>query len=267
MGPRDMQMATGRRIGGLIACSTHKGLREENQDRCRYGDLGLYKILVLADGVTRSLRGGQAADIAVNTFYDVIKKACDVEEMDNSVFKQAYKATVENLKQVANNELSKSENRLETTIIAVVESKDRFFITYLGDGRIYLVRGDLEQGIQLMVTHKVGLALGGVLAPYGLLSKPVYIEHSKSFKAGEVIVAGTDGAFELENEGQEPVIRQVLNRLKNKNVLQNNDTLTKPLDTLLQDLASTGSLYDNATIGIIITEKAKNRLAGEEQVA
>jgi hypothetical protein len=253
-----------RCIGGLIACSTHRGLKEENQDRCRCGDLGSYKILVLADGVTRTFRGGQAADIAVNTFYDVVKKACDAEEMDISVFKRAYGVTVEHLEQTAKKEISESEHRFETTLIAIVESEDRFFITYLGDGRIYLVRGDLEQGIQLMVTHRVGLALGGALAPYGLLSSPVYIEHSKSFTAGEVIVTGTDGAFELETEGYEPVIRQVLHRLKNKNVLRNNDALTETLKTFLQELADTQSLHDNATIGVIITERAKNRLAGEE---
>lgn len=257
-------MDVAHRIGGLIACATHKGLKEENQDRCRCGDLDSFKILVLADGVTRSLRGGQAADIAVNTFYDVIKESCVSGSMDIMTFKRAYKLTVENLKQAAKYDISESENKFETTIIAIVESEDRFFITYLGDGRIYLIRGDLEQGIQLMVTHRVGFALGGALAPYGLLSNPVYIEHSKSFNAGEIIVAGTDGAFELETEEYTPVIKQVLDKLRNKNVLRDNGTLTEALNTLLQELAKSRSLHDNASLGVIITERAKERLVNKE---
>lgn len=249
-----------------MACSTHRGLKEENQDRCKCGDFGLHKILVLADGVTRSLHGGQAAEIAVNTFYEVMKNALDVrKEMDISVFREAYQETARKLKQVAKCETSESENRYETTIVAIVEAEDRFFITYLGDGRIYLVRGDMEQGIQLMITHKVGLALGGALGPYGMLGEPVFIEHSKSFKSGEIIVAGTDGAFELETEGGEPTIRQILNRLKNKDALQSNDALAKSLNIFLEDLANQHFLYDNATIGVIITERAKNKVAREEQ--
>jgi len=261
----DKQVSTRRRIGGLIACSTHRGLKEENRDRCKCDDFGPYKVLVLADGVTRSLHGGQAAEIAVNTFYEVIKNACGArKEIGISVLREAYQEAVEKLKQVAKSETSESENRYETTVIAIVEAEDRFFITYLGDGRIYLVRGDLEHGVQLMITHKVGLALGGALGPYGLLSKPVYMEHSKSFESGEVIVAGTDGAFELETEGSEPTIRQILKMLKNKDGLHSNDALTKTLNLFLEDLASKHSLYDNATIGIIITEKAKDKLASEE---
>ena len=249
-----------------MACSTHRGLKEENQDRCKCGDFGMHKILVLADGVTRSLHGGQAAEIAVNTFYDVIRNASDVrKEMDMSVFKDAHKETVEKLKQVAKCETSESENRYETTVIAIVEAEDRFLITYLGDGRIYLVRGDLEQGIQLMITHKVGLALGGALGPYELLSKPVYIEHSKSFKSGEMIIAGTDGAFELETEESEPTIRQIMNRLKNKDALQSNNALTQTLKLFLENLASNSSLYDNATLGAIITEKAQDKLVTQER--
>lgn len=260
------QVSTRRRIGGLIACSTHRGLKEENQDRCKYGDFGSHKMLVLADGVTRSLHGGEAAEIAVNTFYEVIKNACFArKEMDISVLMEAYKKTAQKLKQVAKRETSESENRYETTVIAIVEAEDQFLITYLGDGRIYLVRGDLEQGIQLMITHKVGHALEGAVGPYGLLNKPVYIEHSKSFKSGEVIVAGTDGAFELETEGSEPTIRHILKMLKNKEGLHSNDALAKNLNLFLEDLASKNSLYDNATIGIIITEKAKDKLASEEQ--
>lgn len=260
------QVSTRHFIGGLVACSTHKGLKEENQDRCKCGDFRMHKILVLADGVTRSLHGGQAAEIAVNTFYDVIRNASDVrKEMDISVFKDAYKKTVEKLKQVAKCENSESENRYETTVIAIVEAEDRFLITYLGDGRIYLVRGDLEHGIQLMITHKIGSALGGALGPYELLSQPVYIEHSKSFKSGEMIVVGTDGAFELETEGSEPTIRQIINRLKNKDTLQSNNALTQTLKLFLENLASNSSLYDNATLGVIITEKAKDKLVTQER--
>lgn len=253
-------------IGGLLACSTNIGLKLENQDRFRCDDVGSCKILVLADGVTKSDHGGQAAEIAADTFYEVIKSACDSQGvMGVKVFQEAYQKTIERLKKVAQSETPENEKTYETTVIAIVEVEDRFHITYLGDGKIYLVRGDMERGIQLMITHTVGPSLGGALGPYDLLSEPVYVEHSKSFKSGEIIVAGTDGAFDWEaGEGNQPIV-QILEILKNKDALCKQETLQQALDLFLRNLGDCKCLGDNATLGVILTEKARDALVTKEQ--
>ena len=255
-------------VGGILACCTQIGPKDENQDRYKCGTIGPWKTLVIADGVTRSLHGEQAAEIAVGIFYETLEQAHNAgQELGTALFREAYERVAERLRSTG--ETSPAEGGgSETTLIGVVESDDRFFVTYLGDGRVYLVRGDLQKGVQLMITHGVGSALGGALGSYGLLGQPVYVEHSKSINSGEVFVTVTDGAFYIElGENEPPTITQILGRLgDSKEMLSSSEALEEGLGRFLQDLDDRGLLVDNATLGIIITERAKEGLVTEEQV-
>jgi len=245
---------------GLIACSTLRGKKPKNEDYHRIGRIGNWKVLIIADGVTNSLLGGDASSIAVNTFYDEIERVHnDLGVLSIQLLRQAYDIAAKRLSEVALEKLGKTEG-LETTIITIVEMEHSFLISYLGDGRIYLVRGDLEQGIQLMATHRVGSVLGGALGAYGLVGEPVCIEHSKSFQSGEVIIAGSDGAFEQEGNAGSPMIIQVLERLT-RNVPSDDDALNELIGALLNDWSNQGFLSDDATLGILVTAKANKVLA------
>lgn len=248
---------------GLIACSSLKGMKPKNEDRHRVAHLGRRKVLLIADGVTNSRFGGEAAQIVVNAFYEEIEQAGILRKrITVRVLKKAYQRAVEKLSEAALERLGEKEG-FETSIIGVIEAKNKFLITYLGDGRVYLVRGDLEQGIQLMVTHRKGSGLGGALGPYGLTGQPVYVEHSKSFNSGEIIIAGSDGAFEAENTGSKSTVIQVLAKLRERDALLDDSSLEQAIDALLQDISKQSPLSDDATLGIIVSDKAHRTLRGE----
>jgi hypothetical protein len=245
---------------GLIACSSLRGTKPKNEDQYKVGYLGDWKVLFIADGVTNSPFGGEAAQIVVNAFHEEIEQTHKRRKrLRVNVLERAYRRAIVQLGNTALEKLGKRDG-FETTIIGIIESEDNFLVTYLGDGRIYLVRGDLEQGIQLMVTHRTGNVLGGALGAYGLTGQPVYIQHSKSFASGEIIIAGTDGAFEVGNGGDKAPVLQVLERLKDKRALQDDSSLAQAVSSMLQDFADKGLLNDDATLGIIVSGKAHKAL-------
>jgi hypothetical protein len=245
---------------GLVACFSFKGMKLENEDWHRVGRIGGLKVLLIADGVTNSRFGGAAAKIAVDSFYEEVERAHSLRKrITKRVLRRAYKSAVNNLREAAVEKLGQKEG-FETTLIAVIETDNEFVITYLGDGRIYLVRGDLEHGIQLMVTHGVGGVLGGALGSYGLTGKPVYIEHSKSFSSGEIIIAGSDGAFEVGDGASADTIIKLLEKLKEKNVLADDTSLQQTIVAVLEGMSNQGLLGDDATIGIIISDTARRTL-------
>ena len=245
---------------GLIACSSCRGKKPKNEDRYRASRASRWKVLLIADGVTNSRFGGEAAQIVVDTFYEELERIDSLNRrITRHVLKNAYQSAISKLREAALHKLGKEEG-YETTVMAIIETENMFVITYLGDGRIYLVRGDLEQGIQLMVTHGVGGVLGGALGPYGLVSKPVYIEHSKSFNSGEIIIAGTDGAFEAGNGAIKATVIKMLEKLTDKNVLFDDINLQQAIAAVLEDMFNQGLISDDATLGIVISEKARKTL-------
>lgn len=71
-----------------------------------------------------------------------------------SVLKDCYHEASKRLINAAS-EAPLKEPELQTTLIAAIETQDSFFITYLGDGDIWLRRGD-GWAIPLMMPHKKG---------------------------------------------------------------------------------------------------------------
>lgn len=249
----------GQKFEGLIACSSFTR-KSKNEDRYRAVRIDCWKVLLIADGVTNSRYGGEAAQIAVDAFYEELKRVSELrKEITRDVLENAYQNAVSKLREVALHNLGKEEG-YETTIMAIIEVENAFVVTYLGDGRIYLVRGDLEQGIQLMVTHGVGGILGGALGPYGLVGKPVYIEHSKSFDSGEIIIAGSDGAFEIGSGAIKATVIRTIEKLADRNVLFNDISLQQAITTVLEDMANQGLISDDATLGIVVGDKAHKTL-------
>jgi serine/threonine protein phosphatase PrpC len=247
-------------ISGLIACSTIRGIKPNNDDNFRVGHAGGCKFLVMGDGVTNSLGGGDASRITVNAFYDTIEKAYKVrQKMDFQVLERGYQNACNELKKTALERTGKPEG-FETTVIAVAETNISFFITYLGDGRLYLVRGDLERGAQLMISHRTGGVLGGALGAYGLHGRPVYIEHSKSFEFGEIIIAGTDGVFDLSNTDGKPAIDRILEKLRAEGVTSSTETLRQAIDQTLENMVMENLIEDDATLGVIISGNALREL-------
>jgi serine/threonine protein phosphatase PrpC len=245
---------------GLIACSSLMGKKPKNEDRCRVGRTDRWKVLIVADGVTNSQYSGDAAQITVDTFYEELERFENLKrKIIKPILKNAYQSAVFKLREAALNKLSKEEG-YETTVMAILEARNAFVISYLGDGGIYLVRGDLGQGVELMVTHRVGGVLKGALGPYGLVGKPVYIEHSKSFNSGEIIMAGSDGIFGEGNTARKATVDKILEKFTDRNVLLSDSNLQQAIAAVLEDMFNQGLISDDATLGIVISDKAHKTL-------
>ena len=246
----------------LIACATQKGDKPENEDRGKPGRIGDWKVVVIADGVTNCRCGGEAAQIATDVLYSRIEEAGNQgERIGIQVLQEAYEKAVKKLGEEAMKRFGKKEEGyFQTTIIAVIEGEDSFFITYLGDGRSYLMRGDLQQGAQLMVPHGSGNVLRGGLTATGLVSNPVFIEHSKSFHSGEIVIVGTDGAF-----SDKEAVFELFETLKNKDALLNDTSLQQAIARWLKERTDRGLVTDDATVGILISDKAHKILTEKSQ--
>jgi serine/threonine protein phosphatase PrpC len=244
---------TGRFSSGFTAVSSHKGPKRINEDRiCSGSSWGLH-YMVIADGLGGYPHGGDAAQIAVNTFQSQIK---DIKRKDQPLqctwIKQVYQRAAKQIKKAASN-----ARGWKTTLLCVIERPEDFLISYLGDGQIYLIRGDAEIAVPLMVGHRVGGLLAGVLGPE-LTAEPVTMQLSKSFRSGEIIVAGSDGVFNPEIQQVKPDLLMDLIKCYKDQIKTEEPTAI--LFRFLDQLHTQNLLDDNASLGLIVTGNARQYL-------
>ncbi|MFC1925875.1 protein phosphatase 2C domain-containing protein, partial [Chloroflexota bacterium] len=269
---RPASKKTGGKTSGLVACATHTGgdkeTQEDNQGAYYAGVVEPWKVLIIADGVTDSPHGGAAAKIAVSTLRSAIVQAHFAKEgMNDGLLEQAYARAASILRQFYDkDETLKGEyeawQTYQTNIIAIIEDETDFWITYLGDGNIFLHRGELQEDkvVQLVIPGSDDATPAGVLCADESRSKPVYFRFSKSLLAGETIITGSNSAFQLQGEEPAFTIKGMLDLLRNSGHLKSNGKLQDALGSFLGVLAGKGSLRDDATIGLIISPKALDSL-------
>jgi hypothetical protein len=249
------------RLPGLVASVSHKGVKSVNEDWVHADSLGQWQMFALADGVSSSLRAEEAARICVDTFFEVVGHASTVgKKMSVGIFRKAYRRCAERLR-YASQGIMLERPELQTTLIAVVEASEGIFMTYLGDGEIWLMNAD-GWAIPLMIPHSDGSLLTGALTADGIKGNPVFIEYSKSFDSGEIVIAGTDGAFGTEG-GAKALIPRVQEMLTAEQAADNGE-LEKGLYGLLEALHKEHSLGDNASLGVIVTSTARARFQAKK---
>lgn len=239
---------------GIVGCATHIGSKNVNEDYCVSVSMKRWKAVILADGVSSAQRGGEAAKLVTDAFLGVLIKAeNNKQRMSSKLLKTCYNEASEKLKYAASEIITKGQE-LQTTLIAIIETYDRFFITYLGDGDIWLRRND-GWAIPLMIPHKKGSLLSGGLTEAGIKGTPVFIEYSNSFASGTMIIAGTDGVFDIEG-GIDTLISE-LEQVLHNNQPDADTNFNLTIDDLLKKLHEKYKFSDNATLGVIVTGKTQ----------
>jgi hypothetical protein len=239
---------------GVVGIATHQGPRRINEDQICAGSSWGINYVVLADGLGGYHHAGDAARIAVRTFRDRIELiGRNNRTIQYEDIREIYaKVTFEIQKHTSVN------NGWKTTIICVIERPRDILVTYLGDGQVYLVRGDSEAAISLAIGHRVNGRLGGVIGPE-MTAEPVIMRISKSFRSGEIIVAGTDGVFNHDVTNAKPSLLKEL-----VTYIQMNISREKPNEILarfLYQLYSQDLLDDNASLGLVVTGKAREYIS------
>ena len=234
----------------IITVASHYGPKRINEDRVCCGSSWGQNYIAVADGLGGYPHGGDAAQIAIETFQNYIKKMKQKDALQSYTFlQQVYQEASRKIKKKAS-----YTHGWKTTLLCVIERQQDFLISYLGDGQIYLIRGDMQIAVPLMVGHRVNGLLAGVLGP-DLTAAPASLQLSKSFQSGEIIVAGTDGIFDSRIEQIRP------NLLVDLIGFIHSSLNTKQPDTILYDfldqLNTQGLICDNASLGVIITAKAR----------
>ena len=124
------------RIKGVL--DSRIGGRQENQDSAGSADTPLGTIVVVCDGMGGCNGGAVASGIAVTTVIDDVSAAplgCSPED----VLKQAIIHANEAIYNKAAEEPSLAG--MGTTIVAALITKQSLIVSYIGDSRVYLLRG------------------------------------------------------------------------------------------------------------------------------
>jgi hypothetical protein len=236
-------------LSNIVAIATHEGLKTKNEDRVLSRSSQAFSFVILADGLGGRPHGEKAAQTAVDVFRDEL---VTIEQEKGSVefgdMKAIYETAASRLRTIIKGKGGK------TTLICIIERTGDFIISYLGDGQVYLMRGDTEMGIPLMITHRTKGLLGGTLGPE-MTAQPVTMQISKAFRSGEIIVAGTDGVFNPEIGRVRPnLLIEFVSFFRDKyGLMPDNDILAE----FLNHLHDLNLLEDNASLGLIITGQAR----------
>jgi len=236
-------------LPSIVAVATHAGPKKNNEDAVMMGSSWNHIFLTIADGVGGCTKSKEAAETAVNVVTTSIKvhiqKCGTIQYQDiKPIYEQAAKS-------IRDNKLGK------TTLISIIEKPKCFIFSYLGDGQAYLLRGDTEAGVPLMIGHRKNGLLGGVISS-SLTAEPVIMQISKGFISGEIIIAGTDGIFNDDIHSKRPdLLSELITTIRNTPMTKK---FTQVLYDFLDKLNYENLLEDNASLGIIITNKAAEAL-------
>ena len=124
------------RIKGLL--DSRIGGRPDNQDSAGSADTSLGTIVVVCDGMGGCNGGAVASNIAVTTVIDDVSSAV-VGESPAEVLKEAIIHANEMIYKKASE--TSSLNGMGTTLVAVLITKECVYASYVGDSRIYQLRG------------------------------------------------------------------------------------------------------------------------------
>ena len=129
------------KIKGIL--DSRIGGRPDNQDSVGSADTPLGTVVVVCDGMGGCNGGAVASGIAVTTIIDDISSAAAESAPDKSsaeIFKEAIIHANEAIYQKACE--TSSLKGMGTTVVAVLITKECIYASYVGDSRIYLLRGE-----------------------------------------------------------------------------------------------------------------------------
>jgi len=271
---------------GYIAIGT-KEAKPQNEDFCNFYKGNILSAIAIADGVGSSIDSHKAAKCAVEIFLH------EVESFDNSVQKEIefkdievfWRKIVKQFNIFYEKNKKKYQNNLsflETTLITIIELKDRYLISYLGNGSVLYIRGDFWHFwnkqwpwciSELMIGHSI-LNENGKDVLYGLLRPKEdtlgmrLLTITKDIHCGEIFILTTDGISSPDHSklGRDPndklwlEINPHIENLVNvylKEYLENFSKKddSKLLEDIIKKFLNEEEFDDDATLGIIVSNK------------
>jgi serine/threonine protein phosphatase PrpC len=243
---------TGRQNAWRLGVHSIAGnVRSENQDCGVAFELDGYQILLIADGCGGVPYGADASRTAVeecakSICWQLIGNSSSPGKAIESGIRAASNALLQKGRRL---ELETLEAGLRTTLIVAVGTNSDFHWGYIGDGALKVLEpsGHIHE---CMVPHRSDALVTNVLAA----SLGPTIHGNADFgsmprKAGDVLLAGTDGVFDRVDDG-------FARNLMRMAIYQAGDlaaTTRESLDQLSVQTDSTGAFVcdDNLTLGMM----------------
>lgn len=253
-------------------------------------------VVTIADGVGSSVGSEEASKIVTEKFTEFCLNEKDINfEIIEEIWKklgEELKKEFENYKEL--NEINFSRvltSCFATTLLSLIETEKYYFVTYLGNGSLWYIRGDFVDffnnknsrkwpwcAVDLLIPHTSydgDEILFGILDQNGLNSSPKIIQIKKDSEFGEIFILTTDGVSSNdkvrikynEKEPSIPKFSEINNNIYSllvelKNYIENYED-NKTLNDLINNFLIERKFDDDATIAISMSEKAieyiKNR--------
>jgi len=249
-------------------------------------------IVAIADGVGESIGSEIASDHVTKMFVSECsslgKDNIDFKSINevwlklDEMLKELYKEKYEN----ANFDFTRVlTGFLATTLLSVIELEDSYIISYLGNGSIWYVRGDFWEFLEsrrkwpwciedILIPHSSYAgdeALFGVIDSTGIRGTPSIISIKKDTERGEIFILTTDGISSKDkirvlitngsNGDQIPKSQEINHNIFKilciiRDYLNNYKSYSYTLDDLINKFLDENNFDDDATLAILISEKA-----------
>ena len=286
--------SSGLRSISCLATTTNRVNATANQDSYASAEnrrLAL-KALIVADGLGSFEYAELASQVVTQQVKVSLEEMRSAKELDfHKLFKEA-KAELIRFAERFEQEKGLTINRDQsfgTTLIVAVEEARCFRIAYVGNGAIWHIRGNFNQfhhtkylpwnALNYLNPHSVQNEMGKE-AVYRLIScshaqeecLPTILHIEKDDESyGDLLMICTDGIYSydqvpigklkdgsvwISGEATMPLFFQTLREYFEQSAVYSEHALQHVIQTYLETLKQQGMLDDDATLGVLITQKA-----------
>lgn len=265
--------------------------KSENQDSNLEFEGDNFNCLFLADGLG-SFKYAKLSSSKVTEFLKETVKELDFNSkvIDSSDFLKLFELTKLKLMDfsdtVISEEEKKEQNLFGTTAITLLETEDKIYIAYVGNGAIWHIRGNFNEfpasypfpwcAVNYLNPHTI--PEHGKEALYKLFTNnseyseciPSIIQIDKDKHIGDIFMICSDGIYSADQlkvgkndkgiwiKYESAMLRffEYLTRFLKSNQGYNKESLNQALTEYLEEIKL--SLDDDATIGLIVTREVLN---------
>jgi hypothetical protein len=251
-------------------------------------------VLALADGVGSATDSELAAQSVVRSFISAMTKLDHGDvPITASAVKECLSQThldLQALYEATRGRYDGQRAVLQTTLLTVVDVGDRYIVSYVGNGSIYYIRGDIEAFLgrrwpwtvtNIVTGHAVLDQATGkdelrhTLDPQRESPPMVLIEHSKDFEWGDLLLVCTDGVASDEQlrtgyDSNQKLWVEI--NAHTKTFIENHlgpflqrcpklDECSRRLKESLRTFLETSAFEDDATVGVVLSARLIERLS------
>lgn len=235
------------------------GGRPENQDSYAFKETKFGFLLVVCDGMGGGPGGKAASSIAVKEIIGGIDESDKDEKISNIIIKSIRRANMVVIEEGSKNPCLQGMGSTATVLLL---SKEAAYIAYVGDSRIYQIRGrhkvfrtfDHSMVFDLVKQHVITEEQARLSAQSNVITRALGMKPDLEVEIAELPYEKND-RFVLSTDGVHGAMpeRELIKMLSNRGIALG--TVVDGIATYVDDLGRNyGGNHDNLTIAIVETK-------------